>query len=191
MTLPPLAWPSPPTKLVLADDEIHVWRASLDVDSRIARFLEVSVALDEQSRASRFVFPRDRSHFATCRGILRQIIGAYLRCSPSQIALQYGVHGKPQVRVDHLQSLLHFNVSHSHGLAVYAFSCQREVGVDVELVRPGFGGDEIAERYFSASELSEMRGARCRLTCGSLLSRMDAQRSLCQGSGRRYADPFG
>src|SRR6266849_6417196 len=110
MTIPPVTWPSPPSTLALGDDEIHVWRASLDVDSRIVRSLQGSLASHEQSRASRFVFPRDRDHFVTCRGILRQIIGTYLSCSPSQIEFQYGVHGKPSVRMDQSQSPFHFNL---------------------------------------------------------------------------------
>ncbi|HTS12529.1 MAG TPA: 4'-phosphopantetheinyl transferase superfamily protein [Candidatus Limnocylindrales bacterium] len=50
-----------------------------------------------------------------------------------------------------------FNLSHSHGLALVAICREREVGVDVELIRPEFGGEEIARRYFSQREVDELK----------------------------------
>ena len=50
-----------------------------------------------------------------------------------------------------------FNLSHSHGLAVYAFALGREVGIDLEPIRPDFVSDDIAGRYFSTQELNELR----------------------------------
>ncbi len=52
---------------------------------------------------------------------------------------------------------MRFNISHSHGLAVLAFARNREIGIDLEPIRPEFAGEEIAERYFSAQELAELR----------------------------------
>ena len=49
-----------------------------------------------------------------------------------------------------------FNLSHSHGLAVIAVGAGREVGIDVELLRPEFAGEDIAKRYFSAREVREL-----------------------------------
>jgi 4'-phosphopantetheinyl transferase len=53
------------------------------------------------------------------------------------------------------ESPVHFNLSHSHGLAVYAFARNRELGIDLELIRQEFAGESIAERNFSARELDE------------------------------------
>jgi len=68
MTLPPVVWPSPPQNLALADDEVHVWRALLDMDSQIIESLKTTLVPHEQSRASRFIFTRDQNHFVACRG---------------------------------------------------------------------------------------------------------------------------
>ena len=46
----------------------------------------------------------------------------------------------------------HFNLSHTDGLAVVAVSREREVGVDVERVRPVERAVAIARRLFSQDE---------------------------------------
>lgn len=52
---------------------------------------------------------------------------------------------------------LHFNVSHSNGLALYAVARGREIGIDLEFVREDIAGLEIAERFFSSREVSALR----------------------------------
>jgi phosphopantetheinyl transferase len=39
---------------------------------------------------------------------------------------------------------------------MYAFALGREVGIDLEPIRPDFTADEIAGRYFSTQELKEL-----------------------------------
>jgi 4'-phosphopantetheinyl transferase len=51
------------------------------------------------------------------------------------VPIVYGEYGKPALD-DALGSDLHFNVSHTGGLAAIALARGREVGVDVELHRP-------------------------------------------------------
>jgi phosphopantetheine--protein transferase-like protein len=52
---------------------------------------------------------------------------------------------------------IRFNLSHSHGLAAYAIARGREVGVDVEMVRPDFATRRIAEQFFSRTEVESLR----------------------------------
>lgn len=51
---------------------------------------------------------------------------------------------------------LRFNLTHSHGLALFALSQGRELGVDVERIRPEMAGEQIARRFFSASEVTAL-----------------------------------
>lgn len=112
----------------LAADAVHVWRADLD---RLSSFpLVLSAA--ERERAARFRFERDRARFAACRALLRRLLGSYADLDPAEVAFGYGAHGKPYLEQD---AGIRFNVSHSHGVALLAFA-RREVGVDVERVRP-------------------------------------------------------
>src|SRR5271163_2031526 len=87
----PLATPE------LAPGEIHVWRASLSTDELTLRNLESTLAGEERARAARFIFERDRDRYIAARGILRDLLGQYLRCAPRSIEFVYGPHGKPAV----------------------------------------------------------------------------------------------
>ena len=114
-----------------------------------------SLSADEKSRADRFVFAGDRDRFVAARGILRELLGSYAGTAPAELKFDYGSQSKPELSPAHPP--IRFNLSHSHGLAVYAFARERHLGIDLELIQPEFAGDEIAERYFSAPELAELR----------------------------------
>jgi 4'-phosphopantetheinyl transferase len=153
----PVAWSAALAESELTEAEICVWRASLDCGPDSLRRFEAELTSDEKSRAARFRFARDRNHFIAARGILRELLGAYIHRSPVELEFEYGPRGKPSLRTTGPSSRVRFNLSHSHGLAVYAFALGREVGIDLELIQPDFAGDDIAGRYFSTRELNELR----------------------------------
>ncbi len=150
-------WSSKPDQLKLEQDEIHLWRALLNCEEEMLHKYETTLAPDEKSRANRFVASKDRNSFLATRGILRELLGRYADCPPANVVFRYGTQGKPSLFANGLKRAVQFNVSHSHGLALLAFAADRAVGVDVELIRPDFTGDEIAERYFSPEEVAELR----------------------------------
>ncbi len=149
-------WSSPLPIPELASGEIHVWRAFLSGDQTILRKLESTLAADEKARAARFMFESDRGGFIAARGILRDLLGRYIHCAPQTIEFTYGARGKPAVASRGTQPAICFNLSHSRGLAVIAIGRGREIGIDVELIRPEFAGQEIAKRYFSTKEIEEL-----------------------------------
>jgi 4'-phosphopantetheinyl transferase len=151
------SWEASAERLELDADEIHVWRASLDCDETLVSKLEATLASVEKARADRFVFQRDRNAFIAARGILRELLGRYVNRDAAHLEFDYGAQGKPSLRAESSQKLVRFNVSHSHGMALLAFALDRHVGVDVELIRPDFAGERIAERFFSPQEVAELR----------------------------------
>jgi 4'-phosphopantetheinyl transferase len=150
-------WLPAPVGLKLGADDVHLWRASLDCDVKVLCRLETTLSSDEIARANRFVFAADRNHFVAARGILRELLGAYLKRPPGELKFRYGNHGKPALDANASDSVLQFNLSHSGGLAIYAFSLGRRLGVDVEQVRPQLAGEDIARRYFAAREVTELQ----------------------------------
>lgn len=121
------------------------------------RSLRHTLTADECQRAERYIFEKDRTHFVVARGLLRVLLGRYLRQDPQHLRFTYGPHGKPALATDTGGVALRFNVSHSHGLALYAITCGREVGVDVERIRPAVAQEKIAERFFSPREVTVLR----------------------------------
>ena len=151
------AWNAEPTSVVLRGREVHVWKVSLDRSETQIRQLRETLSPDERLRADRFHFQRDRDSFIAARGTLRQLLRRYLERPPGDIAFDYGPHGKPALRQDSTNFSIRFNVSHSHGLALMAFSLGRHLGVDVESIRPDVATQEIAERFFSPREVAELQ----------------------------------
>ena len=147
-------WPPPPGTLALESDEVHLWRATLDKRAALVKSLWQTLAADERAKADRFYFERDRKHFIVARGVLRDILGRYLNRAPDQLHFCYSGHGKPALAPESAGGTFRFNLSHSHGLALYAVTQGREIGVDLERIRPDLAIEEIAERFFSAREVA-------------------------------------
>jgi 4'-phosphopantetheinyl transferase len=150
-------WCPPPATLELGRNEVHVWCATLDqAPSRVARLFH-TLATDEKERAEGFCFQKDREHFIVARALLRAILGRYLEINPDQLRFYYSSTGKPALPSEYGGDALRFNLSHSHGVALYAFTRGREVGIDIERVRPDMADGQIAERFFSAREVAMLR----------------------------------
>jgi len=142
----------PPLDIELPADEIHVWYACLE--QPVSRFQRLKQLLspDESMRAERFHFEEDRKRFIACHGILRTILGRYLNVDPSRLQFCNGKNGKPSL-VDTLGSeSIRFNSSKSNGVALFAFTRGREIGVDIEHIRDIPEMEQIAERFFSVKE---------------------------------------
>jgi 4'-phosphopantetheinyl transferase len=143
----------------LTQDEIHVWHAQLDELPLVPKLSLGTIGLaallndEERGRASRFRFERDRIHFGLARGILRSLLSDYCSMPPNEIAMRYSPSGKPALANPQHQDL-QFNLSHSHGLAVFAFARGRRVGIDVELTRKMKDEDKIVQRFFSPEEIA-------------------------------------
>ena len=144
------SWP-----LRLLNDEIHVWRAFLEVPSTRLKSLHSILSDDEANQSVRYCFERDRRRFIIRRGLLRCILSRYLGQSPRALAFQCNNHGKPALASMSGAPSLCFNVSHSGELTLYAITRNREVGVDIEYVRPFEDAEDIVKHFFSSREKAE------------------------------------
>lgn len=151
-------YPTAPLSVQLAEDEAHVWCASLEQSPSRVKACWESLVPDERQRAERFRFERDRRRFIVARGVLRDILGRYLKCSPALVIFSYNQYGKPALAQESEAMGLRFNMSHSHEVGLYALTRAREVGVDLELLREDFASLDIAERFFSRREVALLSG---------------------------------
>ncbi len=149
---PEQTWLAPPDTLTLLENEAHVWRASLEQPETVLLQLQHTLSLDERLRAGEFHFDCDRRHFMIARGVLRTLLSRYLHMPPAQLQFAYNAQGKPLLDMPAPEKLLHFNLSHSHELALFAFSYAGPVGVDIEYMRPGVSAEEAARVSFSPRE---------------------------------------
>ena len=150
-------WPPPPLYPALGPDEAHVWIAALDIPPGCLLPFRNLLNPEELARADRFLQAPHRVRAAVSRACLRALLGRYLRIPPQTVVFQFNPHGKPALSAAHAPSGLRFNVSHSHGLALFAFACDRELGVDIEKIRLDRPADKIAGRFFAPAETARLR----------------------------------
>ena len=139
---------SPPP---LRPGEVHLWRARLDPTPALLETLSP----EEWMRAGRLHFERDRDRFLAARGLVRTILGSYLEVDPHAIEFGVGEHGKPEIRDP--ATLLRFNVSHSDDLMLLAVTHGRELGIDLEHMKPHLSFETLADHYFDPEEAWELR----------------------------------
>ena len=149
-------WKPGPVLPRLGDRDVHVWRSSLDLAAETRSMLERTLSRVELERASRFATDQLRDRWVVGRGILRTLLGSYLDQSPASLRFRYGEHEKPYLAGAMAEGEIHFNVSHSHSLALFAFARKREIGVDVEWIRDDLEQAEIASRFFSSTESAQL-----------------------------------
>lgn len=136
----------------LSCNDVHVWRAQLEQPPDQVAFLATILSEDEQIKAGRFYYARDRAHFIVGRAILRILLARYLALSPNSVAFIYQQCGKP-ILVENINQLdLQFNLSHSGELILYAFTRGRELGIDLEYQRYLPDMKELVSKHFSQAE---------------------------------------
>jgi 4'-phosphopantetheinyl transferase len=135
--------------------EVHSWCVGLDASPEAYARLYATLARDERRRSARLRFERDRRRFVVAHGVLRELLGRYLRTPPGRIRFAYNAFGKPALSPE-FGSRLKFNLSHSADLALIAIAADADIGVDVEYIRAQPDYAEIARHFFSAAEADRL-----------------------------------
>jgi 4'-phosphopantetheinyl transferase len=171
----PPVWQKPDAFPHLTSDEIHIWHADIGAQDCHADWLS---AAERERQLARRDLERQR-HFCAVRCVLRDLLSQYLACAPAAVDIRVDPAGKP-----HLPSgRLRFNLSHSHGQALFAFGLDTEVGVDLELDRPVNRVPQIAQRVFTSDEYAGLRRRKFALPRFLELWTCHEARQKCLGQG--------
>ncbi len=135
-------------------DEVFAWVVDLARPPVPTEELFQRLTAEEQVRALRYKIAKPREEFTIGRGLLRGLLGECLGVAPTTVPITCLASGKPVLCGE---PELHFNVTHTDGVAVIALS-RRRVGVDVELVRRIENLEGLVGRYFSQAEGAVFRG---------------------------------
>jgi len=148
-------WESPPARIDLPENGVHLWLASLHLSPERLKDSQNLLSPDELSRARRFAFDKDRNRYIAVHGILRTLIGQYVDVHPAHIAFQKNEYGKPFLQHGHTP--ISFNISYSHYFALYAFTgASRQIGIDIEYLDPEVDCKSIAQSMFSPGEIKRI-----------------------------------
>ena len=137
----------------LGPRDVHVWRVDLDAAGPTGLAIAPRLPAEERTRAERYRFARDRERFLAGRAALRGVLAAYVGGAPEGVALGQSPFGKPfLLGEDGLQ----FNLAHSESCALLAVARGRRIGVDVEALRLGESGMDVARRFFAPAEVARL-----------------------------------
>ena len=167
---------------------IHVWRADLEA---IGDRPEQLLCPAELARAARIVPARKRVLWSRSRGMLRALLGRYLDRDPLDLCFALGPHGKPTLLQEgEATGDLHFNLSHSGGLALVAVTAGREVGVDVEVPRGRVDELAIAERVLGSEQARRLAALNSRARARAFLRAWVAHEAVVKCLGLGLATPL-
>lgn len=108
---------------------------------------------DEQQKADRFVLNDAREKFIYSHALLRQVLAKNSNQAPESLEYTYNDNGKPVLK----NSALQFNLSHSGAWVLIGLCEDSPIGVDIEHARFHDNYLQLAERFFTKTEVAELK----------------------------------
>lgn len=146
-------WQVPGKIPVLHHAQIHVWRGVFNEGDPAN---EKILSNEEQERSRRFRFDHDRGIFLYSHSLLRSLLAGYAGLRPGEIEFGYTKFGKPYLHQRTGPDQIEFNLSHSGVVVLIGVTRNIPLGVDVEKIKPLADMDQIAARFFSDFEQSDL-----------------------------------
>ncbi len=144
--------------LQLDDSQIHLWhvqQADFDAAELAAHCLDWLTPA-ELKRYHRYYFDRHRKQFLLGRMMMRSVLTQYAEVAPQQWRFVENPYGKPSIDPGQRSQPLFFNLSHSADRLVLAISRHEAIGVDIECSNKSRRVLQIADRYFSPTEVIDL-----------------------------------
>lgn len=134
-----------PADLALSDRDVHIWE--VDLNGSFPTDMIHHLSIEEQERAFKFRFEKDRKRWTVSRVAMRKILSRYLAISAHEIKFDYTSFGKPYFT----GSKIIFNLTHSGDKALLAVSLISDVGIDIEM-KKDIDFKRLIPRFFSEAE---------------------------------------
>jgi 4'-phosphopantetheinyl transferase len=153
-----LGLPAGPERPRLGPLDVHLWYAQPERLTEPALLSQYARLLcpEEQTRHLRYRIERVRHEFLVTRALVRTVLSRYTGVDPAQWRFTTNAYGKPDAASPPLAEPLRFNLSHTRGMIVCAVTRLEEIGVDVENLDRQATGPNLARRYFSALEVTDL-----------------------------------
>jgi 4'-phosphopantetheinyl transferase len=134
---------------------VDAWYAPLaDLRDKQALFNDLLDPV-ELERAARFRFDHDRERFILGHGLLRSLLGRYLKRDGSLVRMARGPFGKPFLE----RKTLRFNLSDTKDAVLIAFATGLEIGADIETMGRDVDHQAVSEHYFTPPEVQAIHAA--------------------------------
>jgi 4'-phosphopantetheinyl transferase len=164
----------------------HLWSSPVDACPELEE-AQQTLSPEERTRAGRFHFEQDRVRFVARRAFLRSVLASYVGIEPGKIRLRTSRFGRPELDP---HCGIFFNASHSEGLAIVAVAVGRPVGVDIERIRPIADALEMADRFFTRTEVELLRSTPEACRAEVFLTIWTRKESYAKAMGVGLSMPF-
>lgn len=111
----------------------------------------------ETDRAAKCRTPARRHRYVQCHALLRRLLAERTGLDAADMVFSKGEFGKPLLAGEAAGSGITFNISHSGSFAVVAIGRDVDIGVDIEMIKPGRDFLGIVDHFFSSSESCAIR----------------------------------
>ena len=118
---------------------------------------EALLDVTERSRLARFHNARDARTFLIAHALVRTTLSQFADTHPHEWRFRTNEFGRPEIAGPAGAGTLRFNLSHCDSLIVCLVAAGVEPGVDVEEICGADDLLELADRYFSPSEVAALR----------------------------------
>ncbi|MFT3886249.1 MAG: 4'-phosphopantetheinyl transferase superfamily protein [Flavobacteriales bacterium] len=154
---PSIAMPAPPSSSVISLEAgvVEAWYAPLAALHDRAAYFHDLLDPVELERAARFRFHHDRDRFILGHGLLRSLLGHYLKRDGSLVRMARGPFGKPFLE----RKALRFNLSDTKDAVLIAFATDLEIGADIETMTRDVDHHAVSEHYFTPPEVQAITEA--------------------------------
>ena len=184
------SWSARPQHVTLSENEVHAWKTPLTASEGEYIALQQVLSPDERERAQRFYFEKDRRRWTIAHGVLRILLARYLNTDTHELKFVTNEYGKPALAPPLSGTGLQFNLSHSAELALYAFTYQRQIGIDVEYMRLDIEWEPLARSHFSPSEYVSLKALPSALQAEAFFLCWSRKESYIKAKGRGLSIPL-
>ena len=164
-------------------NRILVWPITVDESPAQIQHWWHTLSAEERARAQRFRRPGDCDRWVVAHGVLRRILGHLANCEPARITFATEKRGKPRIVEPISASCWHFNLSHSHRMALVGVTRVGPLGLDIEYVREFDNMHGVARRVFAGSERSDLMSLHGRGRASGFYNGWTRKESLIKATG--------
>ena len=176
----PVALPSPCA-------EVALWMCELARPADEIRALAATLSSAERARAARFGRSDLRDRYVAGRATLRVLLGRRLGRVPAEVEIRRGTRGRPYVAD---AGTLDFNVSHTDGVAIFGFTEDHRIGVDIEHGERRLNVDGIARKFMAPAEQSALERLAPDERRRALLRLWTCKEAMSKATGDAMSAPF-
>lgn len=136
--------------------DIHFWITrphQHQCPNMLAQY-QLLLTTEESIKQQRYRFEKDRHDALITRAFVRDTLSHYVDIKPEDWRFEKGDKDKPEIV--NCPIPLRFNISHTKELIICAITLKDDIGCDVEYIERNNDVLNIADRYFSTSEVKEL-----------------------------------